>query len=180
MKVKALIEELLKCDQEAEVNIDGNGIHFVNPLPGYYDGYYEQPTKSDGVHIDGIHFTRAGNKVILESFELDSAFIDCDTLDEMERLKKNFTFDPSLDKSQVRSIEKRIRKAIDKSIEINERVAQFNKQGFKQLTTLQQVEKDHPEEIEKMVEMHLSQEDPKCICQGFHQPPNCPVHRGKK
>lgn len=121
MKVKQLIEELLKCDPEATINTNDDPIHFVNPLPGYYDGCYEEHIKNDKGHIEGFRYRRDGNKVILESYTVRDAFLDCDTDDQMKEVK--FEYHESLHPSQVESIKKRINDDRKYAVVINDQAA---------------------------------------------------------
>ncbi len=69
MKVKELIAELQKCDQEAVVNCGGDPIWFVDQAPGAYDGYYCELIV-DG-HPVKFQFRRDGRKVILRTLSAE-------------------------------------------------------------------------------------------------------------
>lgn len=109
MKVKELIEQLSKCDPEAEVIAEGKCIYFIEELPGYYDGSYQvliQDKSSPYFNIKGVEFTRANKKVRLNMMDFEDviqAFTEEDYINNLI-----FKFDPSLREDTILSLEKRI------------------------------------------------------------------------
>jgi hypothetical protein len=112
MKVKNLIKELEKLDQESEVTIGGSAIYCVEQLPGYYDGYYEKliedESKKPFYSVIGIEFTRANTKVELKTLDVSDILWNCDSEDELDKII--IKFDPSLGDFETNHAKERIEK----------------------------------------------------------------------
>lgn len=112
MKTKDLINELLKCDPEAEVVLPTGMMWAVEELPGYWDGHYEvlieNPLKKPYYSVEGMVFTRANNKVVLKSLSMSDLIWNCNSIEEAESLK--FQFDSSLNTSQQHDILSKVKK----------------------------------------------------------------------
>ena len=91
MKVKDLIKNLSSMDPEAEVVVGGEAIHFIEQLPGYYDGSYEclieDPSKKPYYAVEGMKFTRSKQKVVLHMLTLEDIIWNCETEEEVNNLK---------------------------------------------------------------------------------------------
>ena len=70
MRVKELIEELKKCDQNSLVTCGRNSVWFVNEIPWYWDGL----AINDHNTIGNFSFLTDGNKVNLELWNEDTWF----------------------------------------------------------------------------------------------------------
>lgn len=129
MKVKELIAELSKCDPEATVNTPDGDIYFIEQLPGYYDGHYEELIHDESLKgkcfsIVGVKYTRAGTKVVFHTYNAKDLLIDCDTEDQMDKLI--WEFDKSMHQNTIERIKERITKHREKAIEINKSVLDYN------------------------------------------------------
>lgn len=77
MKTKDLIRFLQEADPTGEAIVDGfdGAIHFVEGLPGYYDGCYEYLTKEDpndwNSKTTGYVISRTGKKILLRCYSLE-------------------------------------------------------------------------------------------------------------
>lgn len=113
MKVKDLLKELQAMDPESEVVVGGEAIHFVEELPGYYDGHYEvlieDPSKKPYYSVDGMKFTRADKKVKLHTLTINDIIWNCDSREEVEKIK--WEFDSGLHQQQKAHIEAEINKS---------------------------------------------------------------------
>lgn len=80
--VKDLIAELQKCDPDAIVNTRHGPVHYVDQLPGYYDGPYK-------VLVDNftMKFTKQGTKVFICDRTLEDMYTDCDSYEELDKVK---------------------------------------------------------------------------------------------
>ena len=70
MKVKDLIKELKECDQDAVVCVEGQAIWYVDQLPGYYDGCYDEVVEDDD-GSETLIVRDDGTKVVIKILELD-------------------------------------------------------------------------------------------------------------
>lgn len=119
MKAKELIQELMKMDPEAEVVVDGDAIHFVEQLPGYYDGYYEtlieNPSKKPYYSVEGVRFSKAKQKIRLHMLRIDDIIWNCENKEEVNALKWEFDASVSGDtKSKIlKTIEEEKEKYFD-------------------------------------------------------------------
>lgn len=87
MKVEKLIEELKKCNPEAEVICNGDGpIYFLEPKPGYYDGHtpilIQDDSKSPYYNIIGYKWDASKEKIVLQSMNFEDCLWDADKIDE--------------------------------------------------------------------------------------------------
>lgn len=67
MNVKDLIAVLQTMPQDATVNCHGEPIWFVESLPGYFDGHYNELILDGGGYPAGYRFCRDGEKVIIRT-----------------------------------------------------------------------------------------------------------------
>ena len=112
MKVRELLKELQSYNPDSEIVIDGTGpVYFVEELPGYYDGYYSEHILGEkvlqGYNIEGIHYTRAGSKVILKTMDLEDIVWNVSSPDEVDKIK--VTFDPTMHQGAINSISEKFR-----------------------------------------------------------------------
>lgn len=115
MRVKDLIKELSKLDPEAVVNTSKGPIHFVDQLPGYYDGCYEEliidPKLSPYYDIVGMKFSKDKTKVILRDVDISDLIYNCDSKEEMNALK--WEFDKSIHPETIARIKKKVEEMIE-------------------------------------------------------------------
>lgn len=81
MKTKELIRQLQEVDPEgdAECMVDGVDIHFVEGLPGYYDGCYQiliRDPKLPYYNVMAVKITKKGMKVRLHIHSARDAILD--------------------------------------------------------------------------------------------------------
>lgn len=110
MKVKELIENLKKCDPEAEVIADGMAIFFIEEQPGYYDGSYQvliQDKNNPYYNIKGVEFTRAFKKVKLHLMNFEDVIHAFDDENYINSLI--FKFDQSLDEKTKKQYEQKVK-----------------------------------------------------------------------
>lgn len=86
--VRDLIEELQKCDPDAIVNTRSGPVHYVDQLPGYYDGPYQ-------ILVDHstMKYTKQGTKVFICDRTVEDMYFDCDSKEELDNVK--IVVDPS-------------------------------------------------------------------------------------
>lgn len=76
MKVKELIKQLMDADPTGneEVVVNNIDIHFVEELPGYYDGAYQilhrDESKKDCWNITGGEYRRSGSKIQIHTLAI--------------------------------------------------------------------------------------------------------------
>jgi len=85
MKVKKLIEELKKCDPEAEAICGSAGpLYCVEEKPGYYDGctdFLIQDEDNEYYNIIGYGYDVEINKVVLTGMGLEDCLYDLEPED---------------------------------------------------------------------------------------------------
>jgi hypothetical protein len=81
-------------DPEAEIVCGGGGVYFVEQLPGYYDGYYEEliheESKKPYYSLKGIKYTRSGTKVVFHTMNAEDLIWNCETKADLEKLEFQF------------------------------------------------------------------------------------------
>lgn len=94
MKVKELLKELAGMDPEAEVVCGDGGVYFVEQLPGYYDGHYEELIHDDSkkpyYSLKGIKYTRSGTKVVFHTMNAEDLIWNCETEADLDKLEFKF------------------------------------------------------------------------------------------
>lgn len=110
MKVKDLLKELSTMDPESEVVVGGTAIHFIEELPGYYDGFYESlienGSKKPYYCVEGMKFSRRKTKVNIHTLSIEDIIWNCETKEEVEALKWEFE---DLDERSRQSVLERIK-----------------------------------------------------------------------
>lgn len=77
MKTRDLIARLTEMDPDAEVVVGGFDIHYVDQLPGYYDGCYQTLIRHpDGFFPLGVRIRRDGSKVVIRTLSADDVVFE--------------------------------------------------------------------------------------------------------
>lgn len=113
MKTKDLIEELQKADPSGELDccIGNADIHFVDVLPGYYDGCYHRFQRDENDRFVSAEYCSQTNKVSIRPISIYDAIFD--------NVNIPVTFDSD---SAKRSYERHVKAMREESIEIKNSV----------------------------------------------------------
>jgi len=112
MKVKELIAQLQKTDEDCEVVVGGKAIHFVEQVEGYWDGPYEvlieDESKKPFYSVIGGKVTTKGDKVRLFILPIEDALYSCNTANQVDDfiLEYDLTSSSTVNQSRINHYEK--------------------------------------------------------------------------
>ena len=82
LKTRELVKQLQEADPtgELEVTVGKTDIHFLQTLPGYYDGYYEVLVRDENLidcyNVVGAEIRGTGYHVCIETFSIQDMLHD--------------------------------------------------------------------------------------------------------